>query len=111
MADEEKSPAEAICNAIPQPDVRTSFVDLLSEVKKMNENFTQISYVEDENEPPLSSTDQNKDRAEESDADGVETASLDVQEAQLTAKKHDSDLLADIAEDLDVRKNERCRYK
>ena len=103
MADKGGSSSEAIDNAIAQPDVRTIFVDLLSEVKKMNENFSQISYAEDENEPPLSSTDQNKDEVEESDADGVEIASLDGQIAQLTAKKQDSDLLADIAEDLDVR--------
>lgn len=103
MADEGESSSEAICNAIAQPDVRNIFVDLISEVKKMSENYTQISYVEDENEPPLPLTDQNKDEVEESNADGVETASLDVQAEQLTAKKQDSDLLADIAEDLDVR--------
>ena len=40
MADEESS--EAILNATTQPDVRTIFVELLGEVKKMNENFTNI---------------------------------------------------------------------
>ena len=48
MADEESS--EAILNATTQPDVRTIFVELLGEVKKMNENFTNIPYV-DEDEP------------------------------------------------------------
>jgi len=48
----------------------------------MNENFTNISYV-DEDECLLSSTD-NKDEAA-SDNDGVDTASLDAQVAQLTA--------------------------
>ena len=47
----------------------------------MNENFTNISYV-DEDEPVLSSTAQNKDEAA-SDTEGVETASLDAQVAQL----------------------------
>ena len=58
MADEE-SP-EAILNATIQSDVQTilKFVELLGEVKKMNENFTNISYV-DEDEPLLSSTAQN----------------------------------------------------
>jgi len=97
MADEGEN-SEAIVNAIAQPDVKNFFVDLLSEVKKMNERFTNLSYV-DEDEPPLSSTDQNEDEA---DADGIETASLDAQVAQLTAKKQDSDLLADKAQDLDV---------
>ena len=99
MADEESS--EAILNATTQPDVRTIFVELLSEVKKMNENFTNITYV-DEDEPLLSSTAQNKDEAV-NDIDGVETASLDAQVAHLTAKQPDSDLLAAIAQDLDVR--------
>ena len=58
MTDEESS--EAILNATTRPDVRTIFVELLGEVKKMNENFTNISYV-DEDEPLLSSTAQNKD--------------------------------------------------
>ena len=98
MADEESS--GAILNATTQPDVRTLFVELLGEVKKMNENFTNLSYV-DENEPPLSSTAQNKDEAA-NDIDGVETASLDAQVAHLTAKQPDSDLLAAIAQDLDV---------
>ena len=99
MADEESS--GAILNATTQPDVRTLFVELLGEVKKMNENFTKVSYV-DEDEPPLSSTAQNKDEAA-NDIDGVETASLDAQIAHLTAKQPDSDLLAAIAQDLDVR--------
>ena len=99
MADEESS--EAILNATTQPDVRTIFVELLGEVKKMNENFTNVSYV-DEDEPLLPSTAQNKDEAA-NDIDGVETASLDAQVAHLTAKQPDSDLLATIAQDLDVR--------
>jgi len=98
MANEGEN-SEAVVNAIAQPDVRTIFVVLPSEVKKMNENFTNLSYV-DEDEPPLSSTDQNEDEA---DGDGVETASLNAQVVQLTAKKQDFDLLADIAQDLDVR--------
>ena len=53
----------------------------------MNENYSKISYAEDENENPLSSTDQNEDEAEESNADDVETASLDVQVVELMAKK------------------------
>ena len=65
------------------------------------ENFTNISYV-DEDESLLSSTDNNKDQAA-SDNDGVDTASLDAQVAQLTTKQQDSDLLATIAQDLDVR--------
>ena len=77
-------------NATTHPDVRTIFVELLGEVKKMNENFTNISYVDEEDEAA-------------NDIDGVETASLDVQVAQLTAKQLDSDLLAAIAQDLDVR--------
>ena len=72
-ANEESS--EAILNATTQPDVRTIFVELLGEVKKMNENFTNISYV-DEDEPLLSSTAQNKDETA-NDIDGVETTSLD----------------------------------
>jgi len=99
MADEES--LEVILNATTHPDVRNIFVELLGEVKKMNENFTNISYV-DEDEPLLSSTAQNKDEAA-NDIDGVETASLDAQAAQCTAKKPDSDLLAAIAQDLDVR--------
>ena len=99
MADKEKSP-EAILNATAPPDVRTIFVQLLKEVK-MNENFTNISYV-DKDEPLLSSTDKNKDEAA-SDTEGIETASLDAQVVQLTAKQQDSDLLAAIAQDLDVR--------
>ena len=99
MGDEDSS--EAILNATTQPDVRTIFVELLGEVKKMNENFTNVYYV-DEDEPLLSSTAQNKDEAAH-DIDGVETASLDAQVAHLTAKQPDSDLLAAIAQDLDVR--------
>ena len=56
----------------------------------MNEIFTNISYVDEEDEAA-------------NDIDGVETASLDAQVAQLTAKQPDSDLLAAIAQDLDVR--------
>ena len=56
----------------------------------MNENFTNISYVDEEDEAV-------------NDIDGVETASLDPQVAQLTTKQPDSDLLAAIAQDLDVR--------
>ncbi|XP_020605118.1 uncharacterized protein LOC110043954 [Orbicella faveolata] len=67
----------------------------------MNENFTNISYV-DEDEPLLSLIAQNKDEAA-NDIDGVETASLDAQVAQLTAKQPSYDLLATIAQDLDVR--------
>ena len=89
MEDEES--LEAILNATTQPDVRTIFVELLGEVKKMNENFTNIPFV-DEDEPLLSSTAQNKDEAA-NDIDGVETASLDAQVAHLTAKQPDSDLL------------------
>ena len=100
MADEEES-SETISNVTAHPDVRTIFVELLGEVKKMNENFTNISYV-DEDESLLSSTDNNKDQAA-SDNDGVDTASLDAQVAQLTTKQQDSDLLATIAQDLDVR--------
>jgi len=74
---------------------------LLGEVKKMNENFTNISYV-DEDEPLLSLIAQNKDEAA-NDIDGVETASLDAQVAQLTAKQPGYDLLVAIAQDLDVR--------
>ena len=99
MVDEESSGASL--NATTQPDVRTIFVGLLGEVKKMNENFTNIPYV-DEDEPLLSSTTQNKDEAT-NDIDGVETASLDVQVAHLTAKQPDYDLLDAIAQDLDVR--------
>ena len=99
MADEESS--EAILNATTQPDVRTISVELLGEVKKMNENFTNIPYV-DEDELLLSSTAQNKDEAA-NDIDGVETTSLDAQVAHLTAKQPDADLLAVIAQDLDVR--------
>ena len=100
MADGDES-SEAILNAPAKPDVRAIFVELLGEVKKMNENFTNISYA-DEEESLLSSTAQNKDEAT-SDTDGVETASLDARVEQLTAKQQDSDLLAAIAEDLDVR--------
>jgi len=82
MADEGEN-SEAVVNAIAQPDVRIIFVDLLSEVKKMNENFTNLSYV-DEDEPPMSSTDQNEDEA---DSDGVETASLDAQVAPIFGQK------------------------
>ena len=89
MADNES--LEAIINATVQPDVRSVFVHLLSEVKKMNESFTNRSYV-DEDESTLPSKDQNKDEAEEIDADRVETASLDAQVAQLMTKKQDSDL-------------------
>ena len=60
MADEEES-SETISNVTAHPDVRTIFVELLGEVKKMNENFTNISYV-DEEESLLSSTDNNKDQ-------------------------------------------------
>ena len=88
MADEESS--EAILNANTHPDVQTIFVELLGEVKKMNEIFTNISCVDEEDEAA-------------NDIDGVETASLDAQVAQLTAKQPDSDLLAAIAQDLDVR--------
>ena len=66
MADEESS--EASLNATTHPDARTIFVELLDEVKKMNENFTNISYVDEEDEAP-------------NDIDGVETASLDAQVA------------------------------
>ena len=52
-------------------------MELLGEVKKMNENFTNVSYV-DEDEPLLSLTAQNKDEAA-NDIDDVETASLDAQ--------------------------------
>ena len=103
MVDDKSS--EAIVNATAQPDVRSIFVDFLSEVKKMNEKFTNILYV-DEDESTLPSTDQNKDEADEINADGVDTASLDTQVAQLTTKKQDYDLLAgpaDIAQDLHVR--------
>ena len=81
MVDEESS--EATLNATAHPDVRTLFVELLGEVKKMNENFTNIPYV-DEDEPLLSSTAQNKNE-EANDIDGEETASLDAQVAQFSA--------------------------
>ena len=86
MADEESS--EAILNATTYPDVRTIFVELLGEVKKMNENFTNRSYVEDKAANHI---------------DSVQTASLDAQVAQLAAKQPHSDFLAAIAQDLDVR--------
>ena len=57
MADEEDSSAAVVGTA--QPDVRTILVDLLSEVKKMNANFANISYS-DEDEPPPSSTDRTR---------------------------------------------------
>lgn len=100
MADGDES-SEAILNAPAKPDVRAIFVELLGDVKKMNENFTNISYA-DEEESLLSSTAQNKDKAT-SDTDGVEAASLDARVEQLTAKQQDSDFLAAVAEDLDVR--------
>ena len=50
----------------------------------------------------LSLTAPNEDEAA-NDIDGIETASLEVQVAHLTAKQPDSDLLAAIAQDLDVR--------
>jgi len=81
MADEGEN-LEAVVNLMAQPDVRTVFVDLLSD------------------EPLLSSTDQNEDNTDGYD---VKTTSLEAQVAQFTAKKQDSDLLADIAQDLDVR--------
>ena len=61
---------------------------MLGEVKEMNENFTNIPYV-DGDEPLLSSTAQNKDEAA-NDIDGVETASLNAQVAQLSPKQPDS---------------------
>ena len=88
MADRESS--EAFLNATTLPDARTIFVQLLSEVKKMNENFTKISYVDEEDEAA-------------NDISGVETASLGAQVVQLATKQPDSDLLAAIAQDLDVR--------
>ena len=48
MADEESS--EAISNATTHRDVRIIFVELLGEVKKMNENFTNIYFVDEEDE-------------------------------------------------------------
>ena len=42
MGDEES--LEATLNATAHPDVQTLFVELLGEVKKMNENFTNIPY-------------------------------------------------------------------
>ena len=76
-------------NATTHPGARAVFVELLGEVKKMNENFTNISYVDEEDEAA-------------NHIDGVETASLDAQVAQLTTKQPDSDLLAATAQDLDV---------
>ena len=58
----------------------------------MNENFTNISYVDEEDEAA-------------NNIDGIETASLDAQVAQLMAKQPDSDLLAAIAQDLNVRES------
>ena len=78
-------------NATTHPDAQTIFVELLGEVKKMNENFTNICYVDEEDEVA-------------NDIDGVETTSWDAQVEKLTAKQQDSDLLAPIAQDLDVRK-------
>ena len=46
MADEEDSSAAIVGTA--QPDVRTILVDLLSEVKKMNANFANISYSDED---------------------------------------------------------------
>lgn len=63
MADEEESLA-VIVNASAQPDIRTIFVYLLSKVKKMNANFVNISYS-DEDKPLPFSTEQNKDEAGE----------------------------------------------
>ena len=88
--DEESS--EALLNATTPPDARTIFVEFLGEVKKMNGNFTNISYVNEEHEAV-------------NDIHGVETAFLDAQVAQLTTKQPDSDLLAARAKDLD-----RFRY-
>ena len=97
MAHEESS--EAIINATTQPDVRAIFVELLGEVKKMNENFTNISYV-DEDEPLLSSTAQNKDEAA-NDIDGVENCLSGCSSSASYGQtaRH----LAAITQDLDVR--------
>ena len=65
MVDEEESWA-AIVNPTTQPSVQTIFAHLLSKVKKMNANFTNIHvYVSysDEDEPLTFATDQNKDEA------------------------------------------------
>ena len=85
---EEKSSA-AILNATTHPDVRAIFAELLGEVKKINENFTNISYIDEEDEAA-------------NDIGGAETASLDAQVAQLTTKQPDSDLLAAVAQDLEA---------
>jgi len=81
----EKESLEAILNTTTHPEVQPIFVELLVKVKKKNKNFTNISCV-DEDKPLLSLTAQNKDKAA-NDIDGVETASLDAQVAQLIAKQ------------------------
>ena len=59
-----KESSEGILNATTHPDVPTTFVILLSKVKKMNENFINTSYIDGE------------DKAAK-DIDGAETAFLD----------------------------------
>ena len=87
VADEESS--ETTLNATTYLDARTIFVELLGEVKKINDNFTNISHVDE------------KDGAA-NDIDAVETASLDAQVAQPTKSQTLTFWFA-IAQDLDVR--------
>ena len=87
IADEES--AETILNVTTHPNARTISVELLVKVKKMNENFKNISYFDEEDEAA-------------NDIDGVETASLDAQVAQLT-NSQTLTLWFTIAQDLDVR--------
>ena len=87
VADEESS--ETTLNATTYLDARTIFVELLGEVKKINDNFTNISHVDE------------KDGAA-NDIDAVETASLDAQVAQPTKSQTLTFWFA-IAQDLDVK--------
>jgi len=81
--------AETILNATTHPNARTISVELLVKVKKMNENFKNMSYFDEEDEAA-------------NDIDGVETAALDAQVAQLT-NSQTLPLWFAIAQDLDVR--------
>ena len=87
VADEESS--ETTLNATTYLDARTIFVELLGEVKKINDNFTNISHVDEKDEAA-------------NDIDAVETASLDAQVAQPTKSQTLTFWFAP-AQDLDVR--------
>ena len=87
VADEESS--ETTLNATTYLDARTIFVELLGEVKKVNDNFTNIFHVDEKDEAA-------------NDIDAVETASLDAQVAQPTKSQTLTFWFA-IAQDLDVR--------